>query len=665
MHWMFRGDVDTRSVKKLTWATVVRVLRYSRPYWGVLTGGLFLILIQTGINLVQPLLFRELIDNALPNRNVELINVLALGLVFIPIIDNIVGIAVRYLNSKVGEGVIYDLRRNLYAHLQRMSLRFFTHTQGGELISRLNSDVINAQGAISDTLVGSVTQGINLIATLIIMLALEWRLTLLGLLVFPFFYLLARFVGVKLRAITRESMELNAQMNAMMNETLNIGGALLVKLFGQHKVETNRFERRAARVRDIGIKRAVFSSQFWAMMGLIGVVGSGLVYFIGSYLFLSNIFTIGTIVAFSGYLSRLYGPLQYLINVPVQFATSVVSFERVFEVIDLPLDIAEKPDAHVLKDSRGELVFDHVTFRYDNGRAGLLGDFERVGRMENVRTVLSLDDAGAPSTNGNKARSGKNGKPDGDESALIAPHVQARDIALEDIDFALRPGQLAALVGPSGAGKTTLTYLIPRLYDPTSGRITLDGHDLRDVTLDSLASQIGMVTQETYLFHDTIRTNLLYAKPDATQAELEAACRAANLHDFIAALPEGYDTVAGERGYRLSGGEKQRLAIARVILKNPRVLVLDEATSHLDSQSEALIQEALTRIMASRTSIVIAHRLSTVLAADVIFVVDRGQIIERGTHAELLAANGLYMELYETQFRAQREDVESDIAAAI
>ncbi len=361
MHWMFRGDVDTRSVKKLTWATVVRVLRYSRPYWGVLTGGLFLILIQTGINLVQPLLFRELIDNALPNRNVELINVLALGLVFIPIIDNIVGIAVRYLNSKVGEGVIYDLRRNLYAHLQRMSLRFFTHTQGGELISRLNSDVINAQGAISDTLVGSVTQGINLIATLIIMLALEWRLTLLGLLVFPFFYLLARFVGVKLRAITRESMELNAQMNAMMNETLNIGGALLVKLFGQHKVETNRFERRAARVRDIGIKRAVFSSQFWAMMGLIGVVGSGLVYFIGSYLFLSNIFTIGTIVAFSGYLSRLYGPLQYLINVPVQFATSVVSFERVFEVIDLPLDIAEKPDAHVLKDSRGELVTPMVT----------------------------------------------------------------------------------------------------------------------------------------------------------------------------------------------------------------------------------------------------------------------------------------------------------------
>jgi ATP-binding cassette subfamily B protein len=668
---MFR-DVDPKSIKKLTWATVIRVLRYARPYWGLLLGGLILILIQTGTSLLQPLLFRELLDNALPNRNVELINVVALGMVMIPIVDNILSVIVRYLNARVGEGVIYDLRRNLYGHLQRMSLRFFTHTQGGELISRLNNDVVNAQTAVSDTLVGMITQGINLIATLIIMLALEWRLTLIGLAVFPLFYLLARYVGVKLRAITRESMELNAQMNAMMNETLNIGGALLVKLFGQHKVETGRFSTRAARVRDIGVRRTVLSSQFWAMMALIGVVGSGLVYFIGSYLYLSNIFTIGTIVAFAGYIGRLYSPLQYLINAPVQFATSVVSFERVFEVLDLPLEVAEKPDAIRLGDTRGELAFEGVTFRYNNSRAGLLDDVERYGKVENVRAVLSLDNP-LPA-NGKSARPAPNGKQAGEKSngnganlppdaaSMIAPRVQAREIALEDIDFRLQPGQLAALVGPSGAGKTTLTYLIPRLYDPTAGRITLDGHDLRDVTLDSLAAQIGVFTQETYLFHDTIRTNLLYAKSDATQAEIEAACRAANLHDFIAALPDGYDTIAGERGYRLSGGEKQRLAIARVILKDPRVLVLDEATSHLDSQSEALIQDALTRIMAGRTSIVIAHRLSTVLAADVIFVVDRGRIVERGRHSELLGAGGLYAELYETQFRAQREGVEPSAA---
>jgi ATP-binding cassette subfamily B protein len=329
----------------------------------------------------------------------------------------------------------------------------------------------------------------------------------------------------------------------------------------------------------------------------------------------------------------------------VQFSASVVSFERVFEVIDLPLEIDEKPNAIQLDAVRGELSFERVTFRYESSAEGLLTDVERIGRADNVRAVLSLDTGKPVTTNGDHAPS------------AAMPRVQARETALENIDFRLQPGQLAALVGPSGAGKTTLTYLIPRLYDPTAGRITLDGHDLRDLGLDSLSRQIGMVTQETYLFHDTIRTNLLYAQPDATQAEIEAACRAANIHDFIAALPDGYDTVAGERGYRLSGGEKQRLAIARVILKDPRVLVLDEATSHLDSQSEALIQDALTRIMANRTSIVIAHRLSTILAADVIFVLDRGKIVERGTHDELVAARGLYAELYETQFRAQREPV--------
>ncbi len=496
--------------------------------------------------------------------------------------------------------------------------------------------MVNAQTAISDTIIGTVTQGIQLTATLIVMLTLEWRLTLIGLAVLPLIYFPARAIGRRLREIARRAMDINAEMNAMMNETLNISGALLVKLFGRQRIETQRFDERAARVRDIGIQRAVMGSQFWGVLGLIGVVGTAVVYWLGGHLVLQGVFTIGTIVAFAAYLSQLYGPAEYLINVPVQFATSVVSFERVFEIIDLPLEIAERPDALALPSVRGELVFDRVSFRYDMGRDGLLTEVRRYGRMENVTAVLS---GASKQPNGEPAR----------------PASQARELALEDISFTAAPGQLVALVGPSGAGKTTLTYLIPRLYDPSGGRILLDGHDLRDLRLDTLSQHIGMVTQETYLFHDTIRTNLLYAKLDATQAELERACRAANIHDFIMELPDGYDTIVGERGYRLSGGEKQRIAIARVILKNPRVLVLDEATSHLDSQSEALIQEALEHIMTGRTSIVIAHRLSTILSADTILVVDRGRIVERGTHDALLAQGGLYARLYETQFSSQRE----------
>ncbi|RPI97331.1 MAG: ABC transporter ATP-binding protein, partial [Chloroflexi bacterium] len=362
---------------------------------------------------------------------------------------------------------------------------------------------------------------------------------------------------------------------------------------------------------------------------------------VGGHLVLQGAFTIGTIVAFSSYLSQLYGVLQQLTNAPVAFATSMVSFERVFEVLDLKLDIDEKPGAVVLQNQRGELTFDDVTFVYTIDEDNLLRGVERHGQEELIGAVLS----------------GENGKP-AESRTLVGPS-QARERALEHISFTIQPGQLAALVGPSGAGKTTMTYLIPRLYDPTEGRILFDGHDLRDVTLSSLAAQVGMVTQETHLFHDTIRTNLLYAMLDATQEELEAACRAANIHDFIMGLPDGYDTIVGERGYRLSGGEKQRVAIARVILKDPRILVLDEATSHLDSQSEALIQDALKKVMAGRTSIVIAHRLSTILAADLILVMDRGQIVETGTHHDLLARGGLYTQLYETQFSREQESLSS------
>jgi ATP-binding cassette subfamily B protein len=388
---------------------------------------------------------------------------------------------------------------------------------------------------------------------------------------------------------------------------------------------------------------------FFIIIGMVSAVGTALVYGIGGYLVMQKAFTIGTIVAFGSYMSNLYGSLQSLTNAPVDFATSVVSFERVFEVIDLPHDIVENPEGVVLKDVKGELTFEHVTFQYDASGKSLLTDVRRYGRMDNVDAALS----GTGQEQKDKISKPADGSSKPEEEEAI--HTQARLNALDDVSFVAQPGQLVALVGPSGAGKTTLTYLIPRLYDPTQGRILLDHNDLREVTLDSLSDQIGMVTQETHLFHDTIRTNLLYARLDATQAELESAAQAANIHDFVVNLPAGYDTIVGERGYRLSGGEKQRVALARVILKNPRILVLDEATSSLDSESEKLIQEALKRVMAGRTSIVIAHRLSTILSADVILVLDRGRIVERGTHRQLLAQGGLYAQLYETQFSRESE----------
>jgi ATP-binding cassette subfamily B protein len=516
--------------------------------------------------------------------------------------------------------------------------------------------VVGAQNAISNTIVGIVTNLIEAIALLAIMLTLEWRLTLVSVAILPLIVIAARRLGTVLRDIAREAMDHNAKMNAHMNETLNIGGALLVKLFGRTAEEEKRFRERAANVRDIGIRRAVTGSWFFVIIGLVSAVGTALVYGLGGYFVITDVFTIGTIVAFSAYLGQLYSALQGLAGAPVEFSTSMVSFERVFEVIDLPQDIVEKENAIVLQDVGGELEFDDVTFNYRVDQSILLKDVKRYGRMEDVGAVLSLvqKDAGSKSKDGPAKNALRQTQDNGSDSAESQPASQAREIALESVSFIARPGQLVALVGPSGAGKTTMTYLIPRLYDPTEGVIRIDGHDLPDVTLDSLSSAIGMVTQETYLFHDTIRTNLTYAKMDATEAEIESAARAANIHNFIRDLPDGYDTIAGERGYRLSGGEKQRIALARVILKDPKILVLDEATSHLDSESEALIQEALKRVMAGRTSIVIAHRLSTILAADLILVMDRGKIVERGTHEQLIALGGLYSQLYETQFRGER-----------
>jgi ATP-binding cassette, subfamily B, bacterial len=626
--WLMR-EPSAQKVK-LDIVLVRRVLAYAKPYRPKIAAVLVCILTSAGLGLLSPLLFRSLIDVALPNKDGALVNLLAVGLVAVPLGTAVVNILQRYLTASIGEGVIYELRVALYGHLQKMSLRFFTNTRSGELISRLNNDVIGAQSAINTTIVSIITNSVIVAGTLLVMLGIEWRLTLLGLAVVPLFVLPVWQIGKRLRAMIRQSNELNAQMNATLAETLNISGALLVKLFGRRAEEVSRFGGRAADVRDIGVRRAVMSNIMFALLGLISAMGVGLAYGVGGQLALEGVFTPGLIVAFGLYLGQVYGPLQALATAPSDFATSMVSFERVFEVIDLPIEIPEKAGALALATVDGAVRFEEVSFQYGAPEGAETGTLKAVNRG---------------------AYDAQRGGISGERVAEGAATSQARAVALNGISFAITPGQLVALVGPSGAGKTTLTYLLPRLYDPTSGAIYLDGHDLRDLTLDSLSAAIGMVTQETYLFHDSIKTNLLYANPQATEAQMIEAAKAAHIHNFIMELPEGYQTMVGERGYRLSGGEKQRMAIARVILKDPRLLVLDEATSSLDSQSEAAIKAALKMVMQGRTSIVIAHRLSTILAADLILVMDRGRIVERGTHKTLLSQGGLYASLYETQFK--------------
>jgi ATP-binding cassette subfamily B protein len=628
-----------------------RVAAYARPYALKIALTLLSIFASSLIELVPPLLFRQLIDSVLPQKDFVRLNLFALAIIAIPLLDGLNGVGQRWLTSRVGEGIIADLRKSLYAHMQRMSLRFFTNTKTGELMSRLNNDVVGAQRAVTNTLVSIITSAFQLVATLGIMLALDWRLTILALIILPLFILPSRRVGRLLRDIVNQQLDLNMQMNALMSETLNVSGALLVKLFGRQRDEVRRFGERADRVRDIGVRQAMVGRWFFMMLGLASALGTAIVWWVGGYLVLQDAFTIGTIVAFAAYLTQLYAPISALVNARVDFATSMVSFERVFQMLDLPVEIQDRPNAFEWSRARGEIRFENVTFSYMERGVEELAASEPAGIPKAIFSARGGGTVRLPidSGSGLSHPSGQNG---GDQEH--APRfVPTRRDALRGVNFEIHAGQLAALVGPSGAGKTTITYLIPRLYDPTEGRVLIDGHDLRDVSLDSLTRQIGMVTQETFLFHDTVRANLLYAKPDATQDEIERAARAANIHEFISKLPQGYDTLVGERGYRLSGGEKQRVAIARVILKDPRILVLDEATSNLDSESEALIQAALKPLMKGRTSVVIAHRLSTILAADVILVIDEGQVVEQGTHSELLARNGLYARLYHTQFQAR------------
>ncbi|MBJ7460853.1 MAG: ABC transporter ATP-binding protein [Ilumatobacteraceae bacterium] len=600
---MLPGDSDAVSGTKIERQSLRRAWVFARPYKWAIVGFLTSILVSALMALAPPLLFRAILDHSIPQRNKGQITVLAAFLVAAALGDAVLAILQRWYSSRIGEGLIYDLRVALFDKVQQMPIAFFTRTQTGSLISRLNNDVVGAQTAVTSTLGSVVSNVVVLLTTLVAMLTLEWRLTLLSLIVLPVFIIPAKRVGAKLQTIAREQMGLNAEMNTQMTERFNVSGALLVKLFGRHSEEVGAFSRRAGRVRDIGIRSALYGRIFFVALGLVGAVGAAAIYGVGAHLVVDGGITAGTLVAMAAFVQRIYQPLTGLTNARIDLMTAFVSFERVFEVLDAPVSIQDAPGAVDLVSARGELELCNVTFRYPPGRSVSIASLEAAGVMQGV-------------------------DPDTDVLQNISLHVQ--------------PGETIALVGVSGAGKSTLASLVPRLYDATAGSILIDGQDVKNLTRRSVQNAIGVVSQDPHLFHESIGANLRYAKPDATDDELRAACEGAQIFDTISALPEGFNTLVGERGYRMSGGEKQRLAIARLLLKDPAIMILDEATSHLDNENEAAVQVALEGALRGRTALVIAHRLSTVRRADRIVVLDAGHLVEEGTHEELMERNGLY-----------------------
>jgi ATP-binding cassette subfamily B protein len=620
----FRNQDASITQQKLKPGTVRRILTYVRPHRRHLAVFLLATSLDAVLTVVNPLLLRAIIDRGILPRDEAVVIGIAVAVAGVAIFDAFLGYAIRWFSARIGQDVVYDLRTQVFSHVQQQPIAFFTRAQTGALVSRLNTDVIGAQQAITVTLSSVVGNILSLAVILITMFYLSWQVSLIALVLIPLFLLPARVIGRKLQRLTREGMQLDAAMGTMMTERFNVAGAMLVKLFGRPREESDLFADRAAKVRDIGVVTAMYGQTLVIVLTLLAALATAVVYGVGGSLVIRGAFQLGTLVALSTLLLRVYAPIGQLTNVQVQVMTALVSFDRVFEVLDLKPLVAERPGAVALPRTRGrdgaapDIEFEGVSFRYPAAKDVALASLETIMRRRGIPE-----------------------RPDSSAGVL------------HGLSFRVPTGTLTALVGPSGAGKTTATHLVSRLYDPDQGSVRIGRHDLRDVTLESLHAAVGVVSQDAHMFHDTIRANLSYARPAATEDELIEACRAAQIWDLISGLPDGLDTIVGDRGYRLSGGEKQRISVARLLLKAPSVVVLDEATAHLDSESEAAVQRALKAALTGRTSLVIAHRLSTIREADEILVMDGGRITERGRHADLLAAEGLYASLYHTQFASQ------------